>query len=65
MKSKEIKNMGKEERERKLKDLKLELVKSKTNPTKSGARAKQIKKIIARILTFNKQDGNMSKMRLA
>ncbi len=54
-----------EERKNKLKELRLELVKSKTNPSKSGTKSKQIKKIIARILTLNKQDGNMSKVRLA
>jgi ribosomal protein L29 len=52
MKFKEIKKMNKEEREKKLKELKLELVKSKANPAKSGAKTKQIKKIIARILTL-------------
>lgn len=65
MKFKELKNISKEERKNKLKELKLELAKSKTNPSKSGTKSKQIKKIIARILTLNKQDGNMSKMRLA
>lgn len=65
MKFKELKNISKEGRKNKLKELKLELVKSKTNPSKSGTKSKQIKKIIARILTLNKQDGNMSKMRLA
>ena len=65
MKFKELKNISKEGRKNKLKELKLELAKSKTNPLKSGTKSKQNKKIIARILTLNKQDGNMSKMRLA
>ncbi len=46
--------MGKEEREKKLKELRLELVKAKVNATKTGnSKASQIRKIIARILTFN------------
>lgn len=53
LKFKEIKKMGKEERERKLKELKLELVKSKANPSKKGPKIKEIKKIIARILSLN------------
>lgn len=54
LKSKEIKNMGKEDRDKKLKELKLELIKSKVGASKSGtSKIKQIKKTIARILTFN------------
>jgi|TARA_Y100000310_G_scaffold167546_2_gene167357 ribosomal protein L29 len=50
LKSREIEKMGKEERERKLKELKIELIKSKVNPSKKGPKVKEIKKIIARIL---------------
>lgn len=53
LKSKEINKMGKEEIEKKLKELKLELVKSKSGASKSG-KTKEIKKIIARILTTKK-----------
>jgi ribosomal protein L29 len=54
MKLKELKGLGKNERMKKLKDLKLELVKSKTNTSKTGnSKAKEIRKIIARILTLN------------
>lgn len=57
MKYKEISKLSEADREKKLKDLKLELVKSKTGTAKqSGSRAKQIRKIIARILTFNNQN---------
>jgi ribosomal protein L29 len=53
--SKDIQKMSKKEREGKLKELKLELVKSKANASKSGSsRIKEIKKIIARILTLNR-----------
>jgi ribosomal protein L29 len=55
LKAKEIQKMSKEEREKKLKELKLELIKSKINASKGGsAKIKGIKKIIARILTLNK-----------
>jgi len=55
LKIKDIKNMNKTEREKKIKELKLELIKSKTNASKSGnIKIKEIKKTIARILTINK-----------
>ena len=57
MKFREIKKLKKEDRVKKLKDLKLELVKSKINATKTGnAKTKNVQKIIARILTLNNQD---------
>ena len=56
LKFKDIKKMSKEEREGKLKELKLELVKSRINASKNkGSRTRDIKKIIARILTLNNQ----------
>jgi len=54
MKYKEIQKINKADLEKKLKELKLELVKSKSSSSKSTAKTKEIKKIIARILTFNK-----------
>lgn len=54
MKSKEIAKMSKEEREKKIKELKIELVKTKADASKKGPKIKEIKKIIARILTLNK-----------
>ena len=54
LKYKEIEKLSKQEREKKLKELKLELVKSKVNVSKTGsAKVKAIKRIIARILTLN------------
>lgn len=51
---KEIKKMKKDERANKMKELKLELIKSKINSAKTGSsKTKQIKKMIARILTIN------------
>ena len=49
-KAKDIQKMTKEEKNEKLKELKLELIKSKI----SGKKLKEIKKTIARILTLNK-----------
>lgn len=57
LKTKDIKKMSKEERERKMKELNLEMIKSKVNSSKTGSsKAKEIKKIIARIKTFNTQN---------
>jgi ribosomal protein L29 len=55
LKAKDIQKMSKDEKEKKLKELKLELIKSKVNASKTGSsKIKEIKKIIARILTLNK-----------
>lgn len=54
---KELKKMEKQERDKKLKELKFELIKSQTNAAKSkSSRIKEIKKAIARILTLNKSE---------
>jgi ribosomal protein L29 len=54
MKPEEIKKLSESEKEKKLKELKIELAKSRSSGTKTGsAKTKEIKKIIARILTFN------------
>jgi ribosomal protein L29 len=56
LKFKDMKKMNKEELEKKMKELKLELIKSKVSASKSGSsKIKEIKKIIARILTLNNQ----------
>lgn len=52
-KFKETAKMGNDEKEKKLKELKLELIKSLSNNSKS-IRAREIKKAIARILTTHK-----------
>jgi ribosomal protein L29 len=54
IKAKDIRNMNKNEREKKLKELKMELIKSRSGNSKTTNRTREIKKIIARILTFNK-----------
>lgn len=55
LKFKDIQKMSKDDREGKLKELKLELIKSKVNASKTGSsKTKEIKKIIAKILMLNK-----------
>ena len=62
LKFKDIKKMNKEERMKKADEMKFELVKAKGNASKSGtSKAKEIKKIIARILTLNSLENNSSK----
>ncbi len=57
MKIKEIKEMSKEKRNERLKELKVELVKSKISATKTGnSKARQIRRIIAKIMTINKSE---------
>jgi len=57
MKAKEVKKLSKEDREKKLKELKMELVKSKANASKGGSsKIREIRKVIARIHTFNNQN---------
>ena len=53
MKFKEFEQMSEKDREKRLKELQFELVKSRTG-TKAGAKTKSIKKMIARIHTLNK-----------
>ena len=46
--------MSKEEKTKRLEELKMELIKSKVGASKTGSsRTKEIKKIIARIITLN------------
>ncbi len=64
LKYKDIKKMNKEDIEKKLKELKLELVKSKVHTSKTGSsKIKEIKKMIAKILTFNKSNKTEDKLK--
>jgi len=56
LKYKEIKQMSKEDREKRLKELKMELVKSSVG--QGGLKKKGIKKVIARLMTFNTQESH-------
>lgn len=54
-KFKDMKNLKKEEREKKMKELKFELVKSRSNSAKKGkVSVKEIKKMIARLYSLSK-----------
>jgi ribosomal protein L29 len=65
LKSKDIISLSKEDKEKKLKELKLELVKAKISASKAGtSKVKEIKRTIARILTFNKSKEKKSKEEL-
>ena len=55
LKIKDINKMSKEERMKKIDELKFELIKTRANASKSGtSKAKEIKKTIALILTLNR-----------
>lgn len=57
LKNNEISRMSEKEIKEKLGELKLELIKSKITSSKSGkTKIKEIKKTIARLLTFNRQN---------
>ena len=61
MKFKDIQRMSKEERRKKIEELKFELVKARASAAKLGpSKAKEIKKIIARILTLNNLEDKSS-----
>lgn len=56
IRTEELRRMTKEERAKKLNELKLELIKSQVSTTKTGnSKPKEIRKMIARILTLNKK----------
>lgn len=54
LKYKDVTKMPAKERLDKLKDLKAELIKASVTANKQNAKTKEIKKAIARILTFGK-----------
>ncbi len=63
LKAKDIRKMNKEEKMKKIEELKFELVKSRANASKSGtSKAKDIKRIIARILTLNSEENKTSEV---
>ena len=61
LKFKDLEKMSGSERNKKLEEMKYELVKARTSAAKSGtSKAKEIKKIIARILTLNTKESKNS-----
>lgn len=61
LKFKDIVKMGEKERQEKLKDLKLELIKSSVSANKTNAKSKEIKRAIARLFTFNNSNQRVLK----
>src|SRR3989338_6133651 len=54
LKKSDLKNMSQQDRISKIDDLKLELIKANVMAHKSGAKTKEIKRSIARLMTYNK-----------
>ncbi|MCH7568249.1 MAG: 50S ribosomal protein L29 [Nanoarchaeota archaeon] len=54
LKAKDIKRMDKKTRNEKLKDLRLELIKANVSANKTNAKTKEIKRAIARLLTYDR-----------
>jgi ribosomal protein L29 len=60
MKYKQLKDLNKQDLEKKLKELKMELAKQKINSSNTGgSKSRQIKRIIARINTLNSSEGGL------
>ena len=56
IKTKDLRAMNNEEREKRVTELKMELIKSKVNASKKGGpKTKDIKRLIARLITLNKK----------
>lgn len=56
LKTKDIMKMSKDEKMKRIEELKLELIKAKVSTAKAGSsKVKEIKRTIARILTLNKE----------
>lgn len=54
LKGKDIQKMSESEREKKMKEMKLELLKARAGAAKGGtSRVREVKKVIARLNTFN------------
>jgi ribosomal protein L29 len=63
LKTKEIKNLSQKDRDSKLAELKLELVKANVTANKTNAKTKEIKKAISRILTLSKSPTDKSEQK--
>lgn len=63
MKFKEVKSLSTQDRNKKIEELKMELIKSQTGTAKTGnSKKRQIKKIIARIHTINKAENKSAEL---
>jgi len=54
LKSKDVKKLNDSERETKLKELRMELIRASVTANKASAKTKEIKRAISRLITFNK-----------
>lgn len=55
LKAKEIKKMTKQEREKRMEELRMEMIKARVDAAKKGSsRVREIKKVIARMLTVER-----------
>ena len=54
LRSKDVAKMAQKEREEKLKELKMELIRAGVTANKSNAKTKEIKRAISRLITFSK-----------
>jgi large subunit ribosomal protein L29 len=62
LKTKDIQKMNKEDKMKKIDELKLELMKARVSAAKAGtSKIKEIKRTIAKILTLNHQEEKTSK----
>ncbi len=63
LKSQDINKLNKEDRMKRIQELKLELIKARVDASKAGtSKIKQIKKTIARILTINNSENKKAKV---
>ncbi len=62
LKTKDIQKMNKEDKMKKIDELKIELMKARVSAAKAGtSKIKEIKRTIAKILTLDHQEGTTSK----
>ena len=61
LRNSDVVKMKKEEIETKLNELRLELVKSGVTANRQNAKTKEIKRAIARLLTFNRSKDSLKK----
>jgi len=54
LRAKDVAKMAQKEREEKLKELKMELIRAGVTANKSNAKTKEIKRAISRLITFSK-----------
>lgn len=59
LRAKEASKMDSKDKSAKLKDLKLELIKANVTANKQTAKTKEIKRAIARLLTFSNKAGEV------